>query len=118
MLTSSTHVSASREFTFDVMQLEPKQEEIFYEELSQLFKDNSVPDRKEMNIVFEPQAPVKVAVTEMLNTGNYEIRFAKEESYQKEGYRWEEQYAKLIECFTNDGGINLRLYDNLKSLTL
>ncbi len=115
---SSAYASTSREITFDVMQLEPKQEEIFYGKLSQFFKDNSVPDGKEMSITFETKAPGTIAITDILNTGNYEIRFVKGGNEQKENYRGKEQYAELIECFANDGSINLRLYDKLKSLTL
>ena len=123
-IISSSYSSTSREITFDVMKLEPKQEEIFYGKLSQFFNNNSMPDGKEMSIMFETTAPGTTSITDILTTGNYIIKFARNEEYQKEdsqdedAYRGEKQYAKLIEDLARNEGLNLRLYDKLKSLTL
>ena len=120
---SSAYSSMSREITFDVTQLEPKQEEIFYGKLSQFFKDNSMPDGQETSIMFETKAPIAITIKEILTTGNYEIKFAQNKEYQKENsqdgyYRGREQYEKLIKNLAESEGLNLRLYDKLKSLTL
>ncbi len=125
---SSAYSSTSREITFDVMQLEPKQEEIFYGKLSRFFADNSVPDGKEMSIMFETTEPTSIAINEILTTGNYTIKFVKADNYKEDDYkkddspkgdyRGADEYAKLIETLAKDEGINLRLYDKLKSLTL
>jgi hypothetical protein len=120
---SSAYSSSSREITFDVMQLEPKQEEVFYGKLSQFFADNSVPDGKEMSIMFETTEPTSIAIKDILTTGNYIIKLVKTEDYKesdspKRDYRGAEEYAKLIEELARDDGLNLRLYDKLKSLTL
>lgn len=122
-VTPSIYACTSREITFDVMQLEQNEKTIFYEKLSKFFKNNSIPEGKEMEIMFETKAPIAINLKDILITGNYEIKFANHEDYQedksqKEDYRGEEQYAKLIEALSKDNGINLRLYDKLRSLTL
>lgn len=123
VIISSAYSSASREITFDVTQLEPKQSEIFSEKLSQFFTDNFAPEGKEMSIMFETTAPTSVSMNEILNTGNYVIRFmkpinSKEDVSQKGDYRGAEEYARLINYLVKYEGLNLRLYDKLKSLTL
>lgn len=122
-LTSSICASTSREITFDVTQFEQNEKTIFFEKLSKFFQNNSIPDGKEVSIIFETKAPITVNIKDILIAGDYEIKFANQEDYeenksQKEDYRGEEQYAKLIESLAKDGGINLRLYDKLKTLTL
>lgn len=116
---SSAYSSASREINFDVTQLDQKQEQIFYEKLAQLYNNSFMTDGEAITLMFETTAPSTVTNDEILTTGNYEIKFAKKEDYQeKEDYRGREQYARLIEALAKDDGLNLRLYDKLKSLTL
>ena len=120
---SSAYSSTSREITFDVTQLAPKQEEIFYGKLSQFFSENSMPDGQEMSIIFETTEPLSIAIGDILSKGNYVIKFMKsandaKENSPKSDYRGTEEYSKLIETLARDEGLNLRLYDKLKSLTL
>ena len=76
-----------------------------------------------MSIMFETTAPTSVSMNEILNTGNYEIKFPKAEGYKgytfpQRYYRGAEEYARLINYLVKYEGLNLRLYDKLKSLTL
>ncbi|MBQ9335551.1 MAG: hypothetical protein IJS10_03335 [Alphaproteobacteria bacterium] len=120
---SSVYSSTSREITFDVTKLEPKQEEIFYGKLTQFFNDNSVTDGKELSIVIKTTAPSSVAINEILTAGNYEISFMQGQDHeekvgQKVYYRGASEYAALIESLAKNDELNLRVYDKLKSLTL
>ena len=122
-IISAAYSSTSREINFDVTQLEPKQEEIFFGKLSQFFIDNSATDGKEMSIMFETTAPTSISMNEILSTGNYVIRFLKpadnkEDVSPKGDYRGTEEYAKLIDYLAKNEGLDLLLYDKLKSLTL